>query len=358
MEKVIDIKAVIYTSLKRAGIRIRPFCVAGNFYDTLLIPDYSTILPIELADGIGHNDGPVFQNNLAWQDGLKVFRIRTMNCMPLALDSFDYYLDDLEDSTLKSLINYLITEFNGTQTSPDPLDYSESLKIFLNDYAEYDSYYRALCCDYAELTHHTALRIKEQHKGEHIGTWIHSKGAGFVIDYKGMNIRSRKTSMSHSMEEAHNKGRNIANKDNSLRWMEYYALLKQFYEENGHSSIPRHYNTDLGDLGSWATRQRTSYKNGTLDKEYIRLLNDISFNWSPARTIQDRWDDMLILLQQYANEFGTTDVPQAFVYRGKALGKWVSKQRTLHRKRMLPVSREEKLNQIRFLWRSARSSAG
>lgn len=353
-----DLKAVIYLSLKNAGIGIHPFCVAGSFYDVLYIPGHSTILPIDLADSTGHDDGPVFQNNLAAQDGLKVFRIRTMNCTPLAMDSFDYYLDDIEDSTVEALIHYLIAEFNGIKMAPSHFNCPEASMIFLADYAEYDAYYRTLCCEYADLTRHTALRVKEQHKGEYIGTWINSKGSGFVIDHNGMQIRSRKTSIGNSMEKAHNSGRLAANKDLPLRWLERFSLLKQFYEQNGHSNIPRHYDTVQGDLGNWASRQRAAYKSGTLSKDYIDLLNTINFDWSPMQAIHERWEEMLELLRKYADEFGTTDVPQTTVYCGKALGKWASKQRTLYNKGMLPKDRKEKLDQMHFVWRSPRSSIG
>lgn len=347
-----DLKAVIYTSLKNAGVVIHPFCVAGSFYDALYIPDCSTILPIDLADSNGHDDGPVFQNNLAVQDGLKVFRIRTMNCTPRAMISFDYYLDDIESSTVKSLINYLITEFGGFTNHSLFIDPFESYMIYLADHDEYDAYYRALCCEYADLTQHTSLRIKEQYKGEHIGTWIHAKGSGYIIEHNGMKIRSRKTSLGHSMESIHRSGRMAANKDLSKHWIERYSLLKQFYEINGHSNVPRHYNTPLGDLGNWASRQRTSYKSGTLSKDYINLLNAIHFDWSPMQSIHCRWREMLDLLRKYADEFGTTDVPQSTVYHGKTLGKWTAKQRVLYHKGILQKDREEELNYLHFIWRS------
>ena len=356
MTRKVDLKPIIYAALKTAGIDIRPFCVSGSFYDALYIPGYSTILAIDLADNVTHDDGPVYQNNLARQDGLKVFRIRTLDCTPLALDSFDYYLDDFNDDTVYALINYLATEFNGNQAGSFTSDSSAASSLFLFDYSEYDKYYCSLCCEYADITHHTALRKKEQYRDEHIGTWIHSKGTDFIIEHNGMQIRSRKTSLGSHVDTIHEVGLLAANKKIPQNWIERYTLLKQFYEENGHSNVPRNYNTALGNLGAWAVRQRKAYKNGTLSTEYIRLLNAICFDWSPMQSIHNHWDEMANLLRQYADEFNTTDIPQSTLYHGKPLGKWVAKQRTLYHKGMLSKDREEKLNHIDFIWRSPRSS--
>ena len=60
------------------------------------------------------------------------------------------------------------------------------------------------------------------------------------------------------------------------RWEIRYDLLKNFYSENGHSSIPSDYNLNLY---KWSLNQRYKYRNNTLSENRINLLNEIEFVW-------------------------------------------------------------------------------
>ena len=95
-----NLRAVIFVSLKILGLNIKPFCILNNAYDALYLPDKNMIIPIDLADNKERRspNNPVVQNNTAAKDNLNVFRIRSMKCTPIALASFDYYLDDLSDT--------------------------------------------------------------------------------------------------------------------------------------------------------------------------------------------------------------------------------------------------------------------
>ena len=342
-----SLKAVLYCSLAASDIEVKPYCIRSTAYDALYLPSYNTILPIDLVDDSDRRspNNPVLQNNLAARDGLDVFRIRSMDCTPKALDSFDYYLEDFNEATVSALIAYLLNEFGGQAAAPALPDIQDSIKAYQNAVADYDAFYTSLCVSYAEETGRTSLRLKEQHRNEYIGVWLHFKG-DFFIPYKDKHICSRSQSIGASMEDAHRKGQQSANQNLDAQWMEQYKELQRYYEQNGHSNAPQ----SVGSLGRWVRRQRTAYKGGRLPEYRIQLLDVLEFDWNPTESIRQSWDDNFRLLLQYRDEFGTLNVPQKEKYQGKALGTWLAKQRLLHRKGALEPEREAKLTAAGLEW--------
>ena len=71
-------------------------------------------------------------------------------------------------------------------------------------------------------------------------------------------------------------------------WNDMYLLLKEYYNKNGNSNISTH--SDTNNIGYWVNTQRKAYKgHGThvLNKEQIKLLNELEFDWC-------RWDTTLL----------------------------------------------------------------
>jgi len=64
----------------------------------------------------------------------------------------------------------------------------------------------------------------------------------------------------------------------TVSWDERVEELKQYKQDNGDCNVPQHYEANPH-LGKWVSNKRTAYKNGTLSKEHICLLEDIGFNW-------------------------------------------------------------------------------
>lgn len=81
MNKV-NLRAVVFAALHALGLNIKPYCILNNAYDALYLPDHNTIIPVDLVDDKERRspNNPVFQNNTAIKDDLKVFRIRSMEC--------------------------------------------------------------------------------------------------------------------------------------------------------------------------------------------------------------------------------------------------------------------------------------
>lgn len=62
-------------------------------------------------------------------------------------------------------------------------------------------------------------------------------------------------------------------------WNEMYNELVKYYRKNKHSNVPNRYKENKA-LGFWVHRQRNSYKNNTLSKKRIKLLEEVNFNWN------------------------------------------------------------------------------
>lgn len=343
-----NLRAVLFTSLKVLGLNIKPYCILNNAYDVLYLPSQNTIIPIDLVDNKGRRNpnNPVFQNNIALKDNLNVFRIRSIECTPIPLTSFDYYLDDFEEYTILALVNYLGAEYGVSKQLKALPEETEAADIFEQALNEYDDYFQNLCCTYADESGHTALRKKEEFRNEHIGVWISFKGVGFEIKHNGKTICSRKTSMGSAMDEAHIKGQQKANSKVDEQWMTNYRALKQFCNDNGGISNVRR-NDKL--YGGWLTRQRTAHRNGKLSSEREQLLEELGIDWEPNNSIERAWEEKFYLLLEYEKKHGTLDVPQS---KG-SLGTWVAKQRLLKKKGKLMTEREQRLIDIGFIWESS-----
>ena len=68
----------------------------------------------------------------------------------------------------------------------------------------------------------------------------------------------------------------------STVWMDYYLRLKAYYAEHGNSAVPRRYRADRP-LGDFVATQKQRGRTGKLDREHIRLLDELDFPWSRGR---------------------------------------------------------------------------
>jgi len=112
------------------------------------------------------------------------------------------------------------------------------------------------------------------------------------------------------------------------QWEKTYSLLPAFKAERGHVQV-RQDEVFCGEqLGRWLHKQRQLKKHGKLSADRIVRLETIGVEWDPPAT---RRELMYSLLAAYQAEHGHVDVPQAEIFRGEKLGRWLANQR--HRKR-------------------------
>ncbi|WP_409304713.1 Helicase associated domain protein [Peribacillus sp. SCS-155] len=63
------------------------------------------------------------------------------------------------------------------------------------------------------------------------------------------------------------------------QWMKMYNELKEYEMKYGNCNVPQS-SKDYKELGAWVSRQRKVYKQGKLDLEKVKKLEDIKFSWN------------------------------------------------------------------------------
>ena len=63
---------------------------------------------------------------------------------------------------------------------------------------------------------------------------------------------------------------------------EYIKTLREFKEENGHLKIGTG-EASLRKVSVWLSKQRRKMKEGCLDENTMKELNDLGVDWEPAR---------------------------------------------------------------------------
>lgn len=138
-------------------------------------------------------------------------------------------------------------------------------------------------------------------------------------------------------------------------WKSNFALLKLYLDDHSvECLIPDTVFRGVA-LGRWNTKQRAAHKRGTLESWKLDLLIGIGWDPDPFATA---WEQAFSLLQAYVEEFKTGYVPQATVYRGFTLGRWVSGQRNAAKVGKLTQARHSRLAQIPgWSWDASSQSA-
>jgi len=122
-------------------------------------------------------------------------------------------------------------------------------------------------------------------------------------------------------------------------WEEMYGKAQLFARLNGHVRVFRESSDDNFRLAHWLTKQRTEYKRGRLQEHRVRKLESLpGWSWLP---FDEMWLETFEILRDYVNETGSAQPPASpgFTYKGRLLGKWVSKQRGFYRSGQLDLNR-------------------
>jgi len=112
------------------------------------------------------------------------------------------------------------------------------------------------------------------------------------------------------------------------RWQTKWKSLKSFYNENGHSNVPKEYPPNPS-LSLWVQKQRRHYKDGTLSVDHERQLKDLNFVFNVA---QDNFEKGIIKLRDYKAIHGNCRVPSTYLDRELAV--FVINQRRQYQKHL------------------------
>lgn len=113
-------------------------------------------------------------------------------------------------------------------------------------------------------------------------------------------------------------------------WLAGYNALRNWVDEHGHARVPSDTAIELGDdgdaygLGSWVAEQRRAFKAGTLKAWRADLLNELGMVWSVGDATF--WKNLSAARAYYAAH-STLACPQATVWDGVPVGRWLSNLR-------------------------------
>ena len=143
-------------------------------------------------------------------------------------------------------------------------------------------------------------------------------------------------------------------------WMTMMDHLVDYLKVND-SDIPAKLMYKGKQLGTWVSKQRVAYKNGSLQEQRRLMLESISgWTWERSQGLSTgiRSDKKLLeksntsspdwfdLLNEFIANEGHTDVPGICEINGNPLGQWVRKIRSRYRKKTLPVEIIKRLEAI------------
>ncbi|MFA6016212.1 MAG: Helicase associated domain protein [Gallionellaceae bacterium] len=125
-------------------------------------------------------------------------------------------------------------------------------------------------------------------------------------------------------------------------WEEGFRYLKEFTEREGHSKVPKIYETAEGfRLGLWVGTQRVK-KDDMLPERKVRLEALPGWVWE---RLADKWEEGFHYLNIYVEREGDAKVPSKYMdASGYRLGNWVNAQRA--RKDSMSIERIKRLEAL------------
>ena len=134
-------------------------------------------------------------------------------------------------------------------------------------------------------------------------------------------------------------------------WDESYQQLVAYQRKHGSCDVPH---SEYPKLAGWVSVQKGRNRS-KLRQDQIDRLNSIGFNWDkPDARFEKKWNEKFELLKAYKREHGTAIVPELKDSIDNSLSYWVKRQRSKYHRKKLRRDRQEKLDEIGFVWESQR----
>ncbi|RDC63410.1 helicase associated domain-containing protein [Adhaeribacter pallidiroseus] len=129
------------------------------------------------------------------------------------------------------------------------------------------------------------------------------------------------------------------------RWEQMYQKLQEFKATYGHCQVPQHWEKDLI-LANWVRVQRRMKAKKKLRAERENQLNEVGFIWHIQTLYDSQWEQYYQELNNFYQTHGHCQVPGKY----KQLTSWIENQRTAKKNHLLSAEREQKLNELQFIW--------
>jgi hypothetical protein len=131
-------------------------------------------------------------------------------------------------------------------------------------------------------------------------------------------------------------------------WDQFYQLLLQFKQREGHFTVPVHHLESGKQLGFWLMIQHIHHKRGTMNQDRKHILESLSLDWNPQVSL---WEFNFLMFLQFRDREGHLRVPARHVEDGQKLGCWICSNRSQKTKGTLAPEKERRLNEIGFIWK-------
>ena len=125
-----------------------------------------------------------------------------------------------------------------------------------------------------------------------------------------------------------------------------FKELVEFKNKFNHCNVPTRY-SEKPALGRWVDFQRKLFRSGSLDRQRLKRLKAIEFEFDPRKHY---WKQMYASLAKFKEIYGHCNVPDNFTEIPK-LTNWIKYQRVAFEKGTLSNEKVEKLEKLDFLWR-------
>ena len=169
--------------------------------------------------------------------------------------------------------------------------------------------------------------------GYHLGKWVATRRADFRSGVLGRGQAESLSGRPNWVWGVH---------DDS--WQEFLRELRAYLERERHGHMHHRHVTESGyPLGKKVSYYRTRRRKLPPDR-VVELESMPGWSWDNK---EDAWQEGLDQLRAYVAREGHARVPSSYVTdSGHQLGRWVSRQRTQHRKDKMPADRVVELESI------------
>lgn len=248
----------------------------------------------------------------------------------LSAEMFNFdrsHVSDVEEPTGKLvLVNFDPTLRSGLFT-----------KIISNSVVSWDSQYSCLC-EYMKLHPGSwPSSTLEFPEGNRLGKWCEVQRGRYRMHKLSADRISRLQRIDFKWDEPDT-------------WIKQYRNLQEFMSLHpGRWPLAKCEFPSGNRLGGWCSKQRARHREYRLSQDRVDMLDKIGF-WAVKKP--DAWDIQFSHLVTFMKHTEDWPISTTVFPDGNKLGSWCKTQRSLHKHKMLPQERCEKLDSIGFPWNS------
>lgn len=322
----------IYYYLSQLDIEVLPVFLNGEFFEAIILPQKNMVIFFDDDVSLEYKQFAHYQNKFLEEKEYKVYRVRTLDCIPLNDNSFDYYIENYDNSVVLRVINYLYDDLKPTSPTLDRIECAEVIERFYGQsITNLNQIYTDKSLNYISTSKMPFILEDVEYDGCYIGQWF-NKMVDVSLNAKIDNIE-------------------IAVSKALSQWDNYYSICNLLIKQGKNIYKINEYNGYK--IGSWLSDQKSVYKVGKLSQYKIEKLQKLGISWNE---FESKWNNAFDLLCQYLEEYNTNHISKDVIYKGFKLGRWIQTQKKEYNSGVLKQERIEKIKSTGYLLDSYRDN--